>query len=49
MDGNISTVKKQIGEGDPHITLHIPFDDANTHYQEYKEWVAEGNTAEEAD
>ena len=27
----------------------IPFDPANTDYQEYLEWVDEGNTAEEAD
>ena len=27
----------------------IPFDPANTDYAEYLEWVAEGNTAEEAD
>ena len=27
----------------------IPFDEANTNYQEYLEWVAEGNTAEAAD
>ena len=27
----------------------IPFDSANTDYQEYLEWVAEGNTPEEAE
>jgi len=27
----------------------IPFDEANTDYQEYLEWVDEGNTPEAAD
>jgi len=27
----------------------IPFDQANTDYQEYLEWVAEGGVIEEAD
>jgi len=29
--------------------LHIPKDPANTDYQEYLKWVAEGNTADAAD
>ena len=31
------------------IESFVPFDEANTDYQEYLEWVAEGNTAEAAD
>ena len=27
----------------------IPFADGNTDYQEYKDWLAAGNTPEEAD
>jgi len=29
--------------------IAIPIDPANTDYQEYLEWVEEGNAAEEAD
>jgi len=28
---------------------YVPIDEANTDYQEYLEWVAEGNTTEAAD
>ena len=40
-------------EGDTIIRIAdnaaIPIDEANTDYQEYLEWVAEGNTPEAAD
>ena len=38
-------IKKEDGRSD----ASIPFDPANTDYQEYLEWVAAGNTAEAAD
>ena len=31
------------------VTCQIPFDPANTDYQEYLEWVAEGNTPDPAE
>ena len=33
----------------PSPTTWIPFDDLNTDYIKYKEWLAEGNTPEDAD
>jgi len=49
IDNTISCVKKQTGDSEPYQVTIIPFVDDNTDYQEYLEWVAEGNTAEEAD
>ncbi len=34
-------------ENDETIIMSIPFDEANKDYQEYLEWVAEGNQPEE--
>ncbi len=44
-DGTISIVFKQISG----LKISIPFNEDNTDYQEYLEWVSKGNTAEEAD
>lgn len=46
-EGNQDTVIK-IDSTNSQKTF-IPFDKANTDYQEYLDWVAEGNTAEAAD
>jgi hypothetical protein len=35
--------------GDNETVLSVPLDPANRHYQAIQEWVAEGNTIEEAD
>ena len=43
--GNLQNIKKQ----DPTYPLWIPIEPENRDYQDYLEWVAEGNTPEEAD
>ena len=43
--GNPSAVIKEVGN----MTITIPFDTANTDYQEYLEWVADGGVPEPAD
>ena len=42
----INTIKLSNSDG---TNSFIPKDEANTDYQKYLEWVAEGNTAEAAD
>ena len=56
---NIQTVKKNVIDGevvsyqvtqqDSNLILSVPLDPANTDYQAIQEWVAEGNTIEDAD
>ena len=42
--GNYTTCIQRVAD----LTT-IPFDEANTDYQEYKAWLAEGNTPAAAD
>ena len=45
----IGTVNQVRYTDSTNVVKVIPFDEANTDYQEYLEWVSKGNTAEEAD
>ncbi len=45
IDGTTSVIFKQVNG----LKISIPFNEENRDYQEYLEWVAEGNTAEAAD
>ncbi len=45
MSGNLLSIKRT----DVTPNIFIPIDSDNRDYQEYLDWVAEGNTAEAAD
>ena len=44
-DGNNSAIIATIGG----VSMEVPLDPDNSHYQAIQEWVADGNTIEEAD
>ena len=46
LNGTVGAVFKQ---RDSKLKISIPFHPDNKDYQEYLEWVAEGNTADAAD
>ena len=46
VEGNLCNVKLTYNSGE---VLYVPLDNANRHYQEYLEWVADGGVPEEAD
>ena len=45
-DAGVNSGIKLVSNGK---TYFVPIDTANTHYQAIQEWVAEGNTIQEAD
>ena len=45
-DNGVNVSIKLISNGKAY---YVPLDTANTHYQAIQEWVAEGNTIQEAD
>ena len=46
IEGTLVNIKKRLEDG---RDTFIPLDEANTDYQEYKLWLADGNTPEAAD
>lgn len=45
LDGNNAAIRATIDDRD----MHIPLDPNNRHYQAIQDWVAEGNTIQDAD
>ena len=42
-------VRVVLKQDNPNLTVSIPFDPANTSYQEYLAWIDAGNTPDPAD
>ena len=47
--GNVISTFEDIVDQESTPNLAIPKDESNRHYQEFLEWVAQGNTADPAD
>ena len=45
----VVSVLTQTGDSEPYHVKCIPFDNDNTDYKAYLDWVAEGNTPDPAD
>jgi len=48
-DDEVTKIKTSVFAVIDGIDMSVPLDPANRHYQAIQEWVAEGNTIEEAD
>ena len=49
VQGSLDTSNTSIKATTDGQEVHVPLDPANRHYQAIQEWVAKGNTIEEAD
>ena len=48
-DGTVVTDSIKVPKTADHADIYIPFSEGNKDYIEYKAWLAEGNTPEDAD